>query len=66
MWDVLSGDFDPTGQADLMLIKLIQETDKGSIIVFHDSKKAFEKLQSLLPSYLEYWKEKGYVFNAIR
>jgi len=38
---------------------------KGSVIVFHDSEKAFSRLQFCLPEVLEFLKKKGYVFAKI-
>ena len=38
----------------------------GSIIVFHDSEKAFLKIQYIIPKILMFFSEKGYVFDAIK
>jgi hypothetical protein len=37
----------------------------GSIIVFHDSVKAFPHLEYTLPKALKYFKEKGFVFEKL-
>ena len=65
MWSVLSGDFDATITTEKCLNNVINNTENGSIIVFHDSIKAFDKLQIVLPQVLEYFSNKGYVFKKI-
>ena len=65
MWDVLSGDFDNTISVEKCLDKVITNASNGSIIVFHDSEKAFKNLQYVLPRTLEYFSEKGYYFKKI-
>lgn len=65
MWDVLSADFDTTITAEECLRNVIKNVKNGSIIVFHDSVKAEEKLKFVLPKILEFYKAKGYTFNAI-
>ena len=37
----------------------------GSIIVFHDSKKAFKNLEKALPVIFEKLKEKNYIFESL-
>ena len=41
MWDVLSGDFDESISNEQCLKNVMENTVPGSIIVFHDSEKAF-------------------------
>lgn len=65
MWDVLSADFDTRITKEKCLQNVLKNTEKGSIIVFHDSKKASERLMYVLPKILKYYSEKGYVFKAI-
>ena len=65
MWDVLSADFDTTIDTNECLKNVIKSTQNGSIIVFHDSLKAKEKLYYVLPIILDYYSEKGYEFKAI-
>jgi peptidoglycan/xylan/chitin deacetylase (PgdA/CDA1 family) len=66
MWDVLSGDFDPKISQEQCLNNVKIKTKPGSIIVFHDSLKAFEKLQFVLPKVLQHFIEKGYRFEALQ
>ena len=65
MWTVLSGDFDNTISAEKCLQNVIKNTKSGSIVVFHDSEKAFDKLQYALPKVLAYFTAKGYQFEKI-
>ena len=62
MWDVLSGDFDPNISAEQCLQNVLKNTIAGSIVVFHDSIKSFEKLKFILPRVLNYYSEQGYQF----
>ena len=65
MWDVLSADFDTSITPEECLQNVIRHVKNGSIIVFHDSVKAQEKLKFVLPKVLEFYSKKGYNFNAI-
>ena len=65
MWDVLSGDFDPTITNEKCLGNVTGNAEPGSIIVFHDSEKAFSRLQYVLPRVLQYFSEKGYLFEKL-
>jgi len=65
MWDVLSGDFDKKTTKEECLDNVLANVREGSVIVFHDSLKAREKLFFALPKVLKYFTEKGYTFKAI-
>lgn len=65
MWDVLSGDFDPTLSVEKSEQKLKKYTQSGSIVVFHDSVKAQQNLLYILPRVLAYWQAKGYRFEKL-
>lgn len=65
MWDVLSADFDIRIAPEKCLENVIKNTTQGSIIVFHDSKKAFQNLEYTLPKTIEILKEKGFLFDRI-
>ena len=65
MWDVLSGDFDTTCTPQQCLSNVLLASVPGSIIVFHDSEKAFPKLEYSLPRVLKYFSGKGYLFREI-
>jgi len=65
MWTVLSGDFDQKMSKEKCLQNVLTKSGKGSIVVFHDSEKAFEKLKYALPKVLEHFSRKGYQFKKI-
>ena len=65
MWSVLSGDFDLNITPEQCLQTVLKHTESGSVIVFHDSEKAFEKLRYTLPAVLKYFSDKGYQFDSI-
>lgn len=65
MWDVLSADFDTTISNERCLLNVLNHTNNGSIIVFHDSAKAAKKVKFVLPKILEEFSKQGFVFKAI-
>jgi peptidoglycan-N-acetylglucosamine deacetylase len=60
MWDVISQDYNNEISPHNCLKNVVENLKPGSIIVFHDSKKAFQNLEYALPKTLEFIKEKGY------
>lgn len=66
MWDVLSGDFDEALSTESCLKNVIENAGAGSIVVFHDSEKAFAKMQFVLPGVLQFFTEKGFVFRSLQ
>lgn len=64
MWDVMSGDFDPTISKEQCLKNVLDNIEAGSIVVFHDSLKAEEKLRYVLPRILECFNSKNGYFLA--
>ena len=65
MWDVLSADFDKTLSKEQCLDNVLSNVKPGSIIVFHDSVKAFKNLQYVLPKTLAFLKEKKFNCNVL-
>jgi peptidoglycan/xylan/chitin deacetylase (PgdA/CDA1 family) len=65
MWNVLSADFDKSISKEKCLENVLKNTKKGGVIVFHDSLKASEKLQFVLPKVLEEFSKKGFSFKGI-
>ena len=65
MWDLLSGDFDTrlSGEDCLSICK--KRLSPGSIIVMHDSEKAWPRLSVMLPQLIEYAIGRGYNFKII-
>jgi hypothetical protein len=65
MWHILSKDYDIDLTADDCAFNVIGHATEGSIVVFHDSEKAFPRMQKSLSSTLEYFSEKGWQFESI-
>ena len=65
MWDVLSGDFDVSLSKEKCYQKIIKHIVAGSIVVFHDSEKAWERLEYALPKVLAHFSQLGYSFKSI-
>ncbi len=65
MWDVLSGDFDTNISGETCFQNVIKHAGPGSIIVFHDSTKAWDRMSVALPKVLKHFSELGYRFEAI-
>lgn len=65
MWDVLSGDFDTTLTGEACLGYVLYHTKPGSIVVFHDSTKAWDRMRYALPKMLEHFSREGYRFEKI-
>jgi len=65
MWDVVSGDFDTKITPERCLQNVIFNAGKGSIVVFHDSEKAFPNMRYALPRVLEHFLGEGFVFKRL-
>jgi peptidoglycan/xylan/chitin deacetylase (PgdA/CDA1 family) len=65
MWTVLSGDFDTGISVNKCLDNVIRNTKQGSIVVFHDSEKAFPLLKEVLPRVVDHFSQQGYLFKKI-
>ena len=65
MWHVLSGDFDEKLSAQKCLENVLLYAKPGSIIVFHDSSKAWKRMNFALPKILQYYSNKGFLFKAV-
>lgn len=66
MWDVLSEDYNQEKTPEECLKYVINYTEQGSIIVFHDSEKASKNLYDILPKILKFYKEKSYNFCSLK
>ncbi len=64
-WDVLTYDFDKNLNQMEAMEKLKKSIRPGSIIVMHDSTKAFGNLKVLLPALLKYLSNKGFLFEGL-
>lgn len=65
MWDVISMDFDAAVTPEKCLENVLKNVESGSIIVFHDSVKAWKNLEYVLPKTLEFLQERGFVCSKI-
>lgn len=65
MWDVLSADFDTKITPEQCLENVLKHIRPGSIVVFHDSVKAWDRMSFALPKVLEFCKNKGWALEAI-
>ena len=65
LWDVLSADWDPNISKERCMRNIVENTTDGSIIVFHDSVKAEDKLRYVLPKVLAHFSAKGFRFRKI-
>lgn len=65
MWSVLSGDFDVKLSPEKCLSHVILKAKPGSIVVFHDSTKAWDRMSYALPHVLEHFSKAGYQFCAL-
>jgi len=65
MWDIITMDFDQTVSPEKCLENVLKNIESGSIIVFHDSLKAWKNLEYVLPKTLAFLNEKGFVCEKI-
>jgi len=65
MWDVLSADFDRNISPQQCLENVLKNVTAGSVVVFHDSEKAFPNLQYVLPIVLKHLRERKMIFKNI-
>ncbi|NRF39947.1 polysaccharide deacetylase family protein [Pedobacter foliorum] len=65
MWDVLSGDFDINLAPHKCYNNVIKHTGNGSIVVFHDSLKAYDRMKYALPRVLKHFSDLGYRFDSL-
>jgi hypothetical protein len=61
MWSCVTGDFDTGMDGNWCARQAIRFAKPGSIIVFHDSEKAFPRLEVALPAVLNFMAEKGLI-----
>lgn len=65
MWDVLTYDYDSSMSEEAIVNIIKRELRPGSIVVFHDSIKAHDRVLNVLPKALEYWQSEGYTFGLL-
>lgn len=65
MWDVISRDYSRFCSPKRCLNNVLNNSRNGSIVVFHDSARAFANLHEVLPEALKILGERGYTFEKI-
>lgn len=65
MYDVVTRDYSKRVTKEQVLENVKRYTRNGSIIVFHDSLKAHDKMRYALPKAIEWLKEQGYEFRQL-
>ncbi len=60
MWSFLSGDYNQDLTASSIIQAGIKHIKPGSILVFHDSVKAFPRLKIVLPALLDYCRQQNF------
>jgi peptidoglycan/xylan/chitin deacetylase (PgdA/CDA1 family) len=65
MWDLVSCDYDSRLKPEKVLKNVKNFVRPGSILTFHDSKKAKKNLIKALPLSIKWMKEQGYSFETI-
>lgn len=65
MWDVLTGDYNASLSPESILKRISAATRPGSIVLFHDSIKAYPRMKAVLPAYLEHFTNQDYTFSSL-
>ena len=64
MWDLVTRDYSKWMTPDDIVNNVKRYVRNGSIITFHDSLKAIDKLHTALPQSLQWLTEQGYAFKV--
>ena len=59
MWDIISRDYSQWVSPRSCLHNVTRYVQGGSIVVFHDSRKAFRNLRYALPRTLQFLQDRG-------
>jgi peptidoglycan/xylan/chitin deacetylase (PgdA/CDA1 family) len=65
MWDILSADFDQALTGQQCLDNVLTYIRPGSIVLLHDSEKAWPRMSYALPCILEYCQKQNWKMKAI-
>ena len=65
MWNILTGDWAEDLKPEKCFEQIRSRITAGDIIVFHDTDKAFARLEFALPRVLEHFTNQGYKFERI-
>ena len=64
-WHVLSRDYDPSLTWQACFRRVVGKSKAGSILVFHDSQKAKDRMLPCLEATLKYYGARNYVFRTL-
>jgi peptidoglycan/xylan/chitin deacetylase (PgdA/CDA1 family) len=65
MWEVMFPDYKAELDCEKAIARLFPKISNGSIIVMHDSVRAFKQMGYILPRLLEEFTNKGFIFATI-
>ena len=65
MYDLVTRDYSRKLTAEQVLANVKRYARNGSIIVFHDSLKAWENMRRALPAAIEWLQSQGYEFRTL-
>ncbi|NVO18998.1 MAG: polysaccharide deacetylase family protein [Bacteroidetes bacterium] len=65
MWSLLTQDYDINLNPEKILKISLEKTKPGSIVVFHDSVKAWKNLEYTLPRFIDHFSGLGYSFRSL-
>ncbi|WP_031427222.1 polysaccharide deacetylase family protein [Flavimarina sp. Hel_I_48] len=65
LYDVLAYDWDKSTTGNKCSKNVLNHAENGSIILFHDSLKAYENIKIALPKVLESFAREGYTFKSL-
>ncbi|MBN1462262.1 MAG: polysaccharide deacetylase family protein [Paludibacteraceae bacterium] len=65
LWDLITRDYNANLSNEYILRNIKRLKRNGSIVVFHDSKKAEKRLLAVLPEAIKYWIQQGYTFKKL-
>jgi len=65
MWSLLTYDFEQSLAPEQLLEEIIPRTAPGKILVFHDQQRTKAQLQQVLPPYLDFLVDEGYITRLL-
>ena len=65
MWSFISGDYNRNNNPKVIIKSAKKNIHPGSILIFHDSKKAFPVLSNILEPILEYGTQNNFQFKTL-
>ncbi|MBN8701579.1 MAG: polysaccharide deacetylase family protein [Bacteroidetes bacterium] len=65
LWDILTMDYSASISNEQCYLNATNNYGNGSILVFHDNIKAEEKIKTTLPKVLQFYTERGFLFDSL-